>query len=158
MFACTTSEVHRKKNNHLLWLFLRLEAERNISNSVLVVFSQIIFFGLLRRSGYLERKQAGNIAKNLSTIHTYLGAHISILHIAILHIAYCILHTAKNLSTIHIWGTYFNIAYCKIAYCNIAYCVLHTVKKLSTIHIWAGGNAWPGQHCHLTHWKYDWEK
>ena len=45
-----------------------LEAERNISNSVLVVFWQIIFFGLLRRSGYLERKQA-NIAKNLPTIH-----------------------------------------------------------------------------------------
>ena len=58
----------RVKYQPFQWVFLRLffclKDGRNISDSVLVVFLQIIFFGLLRRSGYLERKQA-NIAKSI---------------------------------------------------------------------------------------------
>ena len=55
---------------------------------------------------------------------------------------------------IHIWGHIFQ-------YCILQYCILHivycTLQKISPQYI-SGGKAWPGQHGHLTHCKYDREK
>ena len=48
--------------------FQDLEEKRKILSSVSFVLLQIIFFGLLRSSGYFERKQA-DIAKSIRNTH-----------------------------------------------------------------------------------------